>query len=118
MELSTICVATGVAIGKGSKKEEGVMSKWKLPCINYSIFPIKSSKLNIHLKPKYSIERKQLVTISPQGRALCWVYSVMSDSLHPMDCSPPGSSIHGISQARILEWVVISYSRGSSQPRD
>ena len=65
MELSTICVATGVAIGKGSKEEEGVMSKWKLPCINYSIFPIKSSKLNIHIKPKYSIERKHLVTISP-----------------------------------------------------
>ena len=36
----------------------------------------------------------------------------------PMDCSPPGSSVHGISQARILEWVAISFSRGSSQPRD
>ena len=36
----------------------------------------------------------------------------------PMDCSPPGSSIHGIFQARILEWVAISFSRGSSQPRD
>ena len=35
-----------------------------------------------------------------------------------MDCSPPGSSIHGILQARILEWVVISVSRGSSWPRD
>ena len=34
----------------------------------------------------------------------------------PMDCSPPGSSIHGIFQARILEWV--AYSRGSSWPRD
>ena len=33
-----------------------------------------------------------------------------------MDCSPPGSSIHGISQARILEWVAISFSRGSSDP--
>ena len=32
--------------------------------------------------------------------------------------SPPGSSVHGILQARILEWVTISYSRGSSQPRD
>ena len=36
----------------------------------------------------------------------------------PMDCSPPGSSVHGILQARILEWVVISFSRVSSQPRD
>ena len=36
---------------------------------------------------------------------------------NPMDCSPLGSSIHGILQARILEWVAISFSRESSQPR-
>ena len=36
----------------------------------------------------------------------------------PMDCRLPGSSIHGIFQARVLEWVAISFSRGSSQPRD
>ena len=36
----------------------------------------------------------------------------------PMDCSPPGFSVHGILQARMLEWVAISYSRGSSQPRN
>ena len=35
----------------------------------------------------------------------------------PTDCSPSGSSVHGILQARIAEWVGISYSRGSSQPR-
>ena len=35
-----------------------------------------------------------------------------------MDCSPPGSSIPGIFQARIMEWVAISFSKGSSQPRD
>ena len=36
----------------------------------------------------------------------------------PMDCSLPDSSVHGIFQARVLEWVTISFSRGSSQPRD
>ena len=36
----------------------------------------------------------------------------------PMDCSPPGSSVHGILQARVLEWGAVSSSRGSSQPRD
>ena len=36
----------------------------------------------------------------------------------PMDCSSTGSSVHRILQARILEWVAISFSRGSSQPRD
>ena len=36
----------------------------------------------------------------------------------PMDCSPPGSCVHGILQARILEWVAIPSSKGSSRPRD
>ena len=36
----------------------------------------------------------------------------------PYEWRPPGSSVHGISQTRILEWVVISFSRGSSQPKD
>ena len=37
---------------------------------------------------------------------------------NPLDCNPPGSSAHGIFQARILEWVASSYSGGSSWPRD
>ena len=37
---------------------------------------------------------------------------------NPVDCSLPGSSVHGILQARTLEWVAIFFSRGSSQPRD
>ena len=37
---------------------------------------------------------------------------------NPMDCSPPGFSVHGILQARILEWVALSFSRGSSPPSD
>ena len=44
--------------------------------------------------------------------------SVVSNSLRPMDCSLPGSSVRGIFQARILEWAVISYYSGFSQPRD
>ena len=43
---------------------------------------------------------------------------VMSDSLQLMDYSSPGSSLHGILQARILHWVPIYFSRGSSLPRD
>ena len=38
--------------------------------------------------------------------------------LDRMDCSPPGSSVHGTLQARILEWVAIPFSRGSSQPEN
>ena len=51
-----------------------------------------------------------------QGRMIN-VCSVVSDC-DTMDCSPPGSSVQGISQARILEWVAISSFRASSQPRD
>ena len=40
----------------------------------------------------------------------------MSDSCNLMDCSLPGSSVHRVLQARILEWYAISFSRGSSQP--
>ena len=44
--------------------------------------------------------------VSQSCRTLC----------NPMDCSPPGSSVHGILQARVLEWVAIPFSKGSSQP--
>ena len=51
-----------------------------------------------------------------------WLESEVAQSCptlcDPMDCSLPGSSIHGIFQARVLEWVAISFSRRSSQPRD
>ena len=43
---------------------------------------------------------------------------MLSDSFNPMDCGPPGSTVHGISQAGMLEWVAISFSKGSSWPRD
>ena len=43
-------------------------------------------------------------------------HSVVSDSV-PMDCGPPGSSVHGILQARILEWVAMPFPRASSRPR-
>ena len=58
---------------------------------------------------------------------ICYIYIYESESevaqlfptlCDPVDCSPPCSSVHGIFQARVLEWVAISFSRGSSQPRD
>ena len=50
---------------------------------------------------------------------LFWLHSIQLCPIlcDPMDCKPPGSSVHGIFQARILEWVAISLSRGSSEPR-
>ena len=49
---------------------------------------------------------------------VCVSRLVMSDSLWPMDCSQPGLSVHGILQARILDWVAIPFFRKSFQPRD
>ena len=49
-----------------------------------------------------------------------WLFShqVVSDSRDSVNCSPPGFSVHGILQARILEWVGISFAVGSSRTRD
>ena len=49
---------------------------------------------------------------------LCLVTQTCPTLCNPMDCSLLGSSVHGILQAGILEWVAMSSSRGSSQPRD
>ena len=57
-----------------------------------------------------------LLIVHPQGPTE--TMEVMSSSYHHMDCSPPGFSVHGILQARTLEWVAISFSKESSWPRD
>ena len=54
----------------------------------------------------------------PLCRHCCLVAKLCLTLCDPVDCSLSGSSIHGISQTRILEWVVISSARGSSWPRD
>ena len=46
-----------------------------------------------------------------------WLFSHVWLFFSNMDCSPPGSSVHGICQARIREWIAISFSKGSSPPR-
>ena len=56
----------------------------------------------------WSIEEGCVCSVAQSCLTLC----------DPTDCSPPGSSVHGIFQARILERVAISFSRGSSQHRD
>ena len=48
---------------------------------------------------------------------LCLVAQLCPTLCDSLDCSPPGSSVHGIFQARILDWVAISFSRGSSWPK-
>jgi len=62
--------------------------------------------------------RLKQLSSSSSSIVLSVSHAVVFNSSPPMDCSSPGSSVHGILQARILEWVVIPFSRGSSQPRD
>ena len=94
--------------GKGS-------SNHGLVFINLS--PACSSK-----QPTYWLMfRKHIELLRKVGAELvtCGQVCVLSLTLcDPMDCSPPGTSARGIFQARILEWVAVSYSRESSQPRD
>ena len=76
-------------------------------CMTFSTFKIKICYVDIWLYLSF-INCSCCCSVGKLCLTLC----------DPMDCSPPGSSVHGIFQARILEWVAISSSRGSSQPRD
>ena len=72
---------------------------------------------------KLSLASRVKRSLLPESLQLTWVHacSVAKSCptlCDPMDCSPPGSSVHGIYQARILEWVAISSPKGSPQPRD
>ena len=79
----------------------------------------KPEKLPIHLiyaslhKCKFAVERVMAWTL-PMCSLAKWCLTLCD----PMDCSPPGSSVPGISQVRRLEWFAISFSTGSSWPWD
>ena len=82
--------------------------------VDLEIVMLREVKSDIERQVSYDIAYMQ----SLKKKGCCWVAKSRLTLCAPMDCSPPGSSVHGISQARILEWVVTSFSRGSSQPRD
>ena len=75
---------------------------------------------SILVSPLISIRWNQRYFQSVANFFQWWWFSpsVVSNTCDPMDCGLPCSSGHGIFQARILEWVAISFSKGSSQPRD
>ena len=83
----------------------------------YPVVPVLSlKKKNLYLNLICSLVKKK--KIYWPYICCCLVVKLYSTLYDPMDCSLPGSSVHGISQAKILEWVAISSSRGSFQPRD
>ena len=75
---------------------------------SYVYIKIYLSHFAVHLKLTQHCKSTIVVLVAKSCPALC----------NPMGCSWPGSSVRGISQARILEWVAIPFSRGSSRPRD
>ena len=85
------------SVVSGSLWPHGLYSPWNFPGQNTGV-----GSLPLFLSLSFFI-----CVLSP-----VWLFAT------PVDCSPPGSSVHGIHQARTLEWVAISSSRGSSWPRD
>ena len=63
-------------------------------------------------------KRSVFISISKKVKMESEVVQLCPTLCDPMDCSLPGSSVHGIFQARVLEWVAFSFSRGYSQVRD
>ena len=75
--------------------------------------------LELEIKRTGDVGRPFIVRESEEEALSCAVLTQLCPTLcDPMDCSPPGSSVHGILQERRLEWVAMPCSRGSSQPRD
>ena len=89
------------------------------------VFPLKKSFYDYDedmvsvgiLNVPYMLE-KPVYMFSPGLGVESEVAQLCPTLCYPMDYSPPGCSVHGICQARILEWVAISFSRGSSQTGD
>ena len=82
-----------------------LMPEW----INCNVCVYTFIHIQTHIHKKWDI---------PAAACCCLIAKPCLTLCDPMDSSPPGSSVHGILQARILEWVTISFSRGSSWPRE
>ena len=110
-----------------------------LPFLHYQVIINSQKKKNqlhetvVFIPSLFSYHHNVFLIFKRPNRFCCLCHNLMGDfqkcrislkvtqlclTCDPMDCSPPGSSVHGIFQARILEWVAISFSRGSSRPRN
>ena len=110
---------------RSSTLTEEVRMKFPTEWADFLVLTHYPSLLKWH-KETYLQNRSRLTGISksnlwlPKGKCGKWEWSPQSCQTlcNTMDCSPPGSSVRGIFQVRILEWVAISFSRRSSWPRD
>ena len=86
--------------------------------IKFSNSLLKKKKKAMHVSTGTSQSIKRWLPLLPTCVRACLIVQSYPTLWDPMNCSPPGSSVHGILQATILEWVAIPFSRGSSQPWD
>ena len=105
----------------GVHSDSHPLSQWCQPAISSSVIPFFSCPQSLPSSEPFPMS--QLFAWGGQSTSYLFYYIVkVAQSCpilcDPMDCSLPGSSVHGILQTRILEWVVIPFSRRSSQPRD
>ena len=117
----------GLISGSGRSPGEGNGSPLQYSCLENPM-DRRSWQAIVHRVTKSQTWLSDFTKIANTCYYLCFVCLFVFDSeskvtqsclilCEPVDCSPSGSSVHGILQARILEWVAISFSRGSSQPR-
>ena len=118
------CESESRSVMSNSLQPCGLCSPWNSPGQDTGVgshFPSPGDLPNPGIEPRSPALQVDSLPAEPQTshKLLCceshWVVSTLCD---PMDYSPPGSSVHGILQARILEWVAIPFSRGSSRPRN
>ena len=85
--------------------------------VGYNPWGCKESDMTEQLNTAHEYFRVQNIgsKLSLAGQCMCTQSCLIL--CDPMDCSPPGSSVHGIFQAGILEWIAFSFSKGSSPPR-
>ena len=99
--------------------ETGYELAWSLSARDYKI-PLFLSSSRVTTFPRYTflLQKGFRSFWNPSFNHLCMCAESCLTLCDPMGCSLPGSSVHGIFQARILEWVAIYCSRGYSPPRD
>ena len=122
MENSMDCIVQGVT------KRLTQLSDFRFTSLPYSWLWIRRADCKVTrrfltvwrlapLLPLLIVQRSP-VKVKVKSLSRVWVSHYGPHVSDPVDCSPPGSSVHGILQARVLEWVAISFSRESSWPRD
>ena len=100
--------------GPGEPRFEVITTSWGHHCHKMTCTNVMKTQYSNHLNSSHY----KMTSTKHHVNPCCYLFSRVQLFSDPMDCSPPGSSVHGISQARILEWAAISFSKASSPPRD